>query len=569
MSQLAGELARKYETLKSERQNWITAWDSVADVFSPYGYRPGQSHDTSTRQAILNDKIMETSGVQAARTLAAGMQGGMTSPARPWFRLRFQGEETNDQMGGGWLQDVEDRMQNIFHKSNLYNALHVLYLDMGLYGTGVMVETADANGLYFRVLEPGSYVLDVNSRDEVDTLMYSRWLTLRQLAQEYGKENLPESLRMNLEQKGCTMAQTLYEVVQCIYPRKDAVPGSRVKTQMPWASVHLLMQGGNRAPEVLRESGFQSFPAFCPRWELRDGNVYGYSPAMQAMADNRMLQAMQRTSIKSWHRMSDPALSVNAELEKVGIDLTPGACNYVSWAGTGQPVAATPILQADAASMQAVEQAKQLIRQQIEQAMYTDLFRMLLDTDRRQITATEIEARQQEKMILIGPVVERLDKELLSPLIERTFQLMGEWDYLPEAPQDMEGQALRVEFVSVLAQAQKLVSTSSTDQTMAFVANIAGAMPEILDNIDPDRLIKAYANSLGTPQSIFRDERSRDAIRQQRGQAQAQAQAQEQAQASMQTVEGAAAAAKNLGQAPTGPDGETALSAIIGGLGGL
>lgn len=267
--------------------------------------------------------------------------------------------------------------------------------------------------------------------------------------------------------------------------------------------------------------------------------------------------------------MSDPALSVNAELQKVGIDLTPGACNYVSWSGTGQPVAATPIIQADAASMQAVEQAKLLIRQQIEQAMYTDLFRMLLDNDRRQITATEIEAKQQEKLILIGPVVERLDKELLSPLIERTFQLMGEWDYLPEAPQDMAGQALRVEFVSVLAQAQKMISTSSTDQTMAFAANIAGVMPEILDNIDPDGLIKTYADSLGTPQSIFREEKARDAMRQQRAQAQAQAQAQAEAAASMQTVEGAAAAAKNLGQAPTGPDGETALSAIIGGLGGL
>lgn len=569
MSELAGELARRYETLKSERQNWITAWDSVAEVFSPYGYRPGQALDIATRQAILNDKIMETCGVQATRTLAAGMQGGMTSPARPWFRLRFQDDEVNQKIGGGWLQEVEDRMQGVFHRSNLYNALHVLYLDMGLYGTGVMVETADENGLYFRVLEPGSYVLDVNAKDEVDTLMYSRWLTLRQLAQEYGKDKLPESMRLQLEQKGGATAQNLYEVVQCIYPRKDAVPGSKVKTQMPWASVHLLMQGGNRAPEVVRESGFQSFPAFCPRWELRDGNVYGYSPAMQAMADNRMLQAMQRTSIKSWHRMSDPALSVNAELQKVGIDLTPGACNYVSWSGTGQPVAATPIIQADAASMQAVEQAKLLIRQQIEQAMYTDLFRMLLDNDRRQITATEIEAKQQEKLILIGPVVERLDKELLSPLIERTFQLMGEWDYLPEAPQDMAGQSLRVEFVSVLAQAQKMISTSSTDQTMAFAANMAGAMPEILDNFDPDSLIKTYAENLGAPQSIFRDEKARDAMRQQRAQAQAQAQAQAEAAASMQTMEGAAAAAKNLGQAPTGPDGETALSALIGGLGGL
>lgn len=566
----ANELWRRYESLKNERQPWVKIWDEVAEQFAPYGYKPGQSMNDRNRESLLNGKILDTVGVQAARTLAAGMQGGMTSPARPWFRLRIVGDDER-QFGGTWLDDVEQRMQTIFHRSNLYNSLHVLYQDMGMYGTGVMVETADEYGISFDVLPAGSYVLDTDNKGRVDTLMYSRWLTLRQLVQEYGEMNLPEPMQQQLEveRNRLSTAQTLYEVVQCIYPRKDAVPGSKVRTSMPWASVHILMQGGKQAPEIVRESGFMSFPAFAPRWELRDSNVYGYSPAMQAMADCRMAQAMQRTSIKAYHRMSDPPMSVNSSLQNVGLDLSPAALNYVDWTGQGQAVAATPILQADPSAMQAVEQAKLLTRQAIEQAMYSDLFRMLLNDDRRQITATEIEAKQQEKMILIGPVVERLDKELLTPLIERTYELMAEYDYLPESPDTMGGGELRVEFVSVLAQAQKLLSTSNIDQTMAFVGTLAGAMPELLDNISPDALLKAYAQNLGAPMSIFRTEAERDKVRQQRQQAQQAMQQQAQGTMAADQVKTATDAAKNLSQTTVGADGETALDAILGGMGAM
>ena len=194
---------------------------------------------------------------------------------------------------------------------------------------------------------------------------------------------------------------------------------------------------------------------------------------------------------------------------------------------------------------------------------------MLISSDRRQITATEIEAREQEKLILIGPVVERLQKELYAPLIERTFRLMSDWDLLPPMPEELRGAAVDIEFVSVLAQAQRLVSTSGLDQTMAFALNLARAFPEALDNINVDAALERYAESLGESGAVLRGAEERDALRQQRAQAQAAEREQAQAAQAARNVQGIAGAARDLGQAVTGPDGQTALEALIGGLGGL
>ena len=128
---------------------------------------------------------------------------------------------------------------------------------------------------------------------------------------------------------------------------------------------------------------------------------------------------------------------------------------------------------------------------------------------------------------------------------------------------------MEIEFISVLAQAQRLVSTSSLDQTVSFILSVARANPEILDTLDFDAVATTYAESLGTPRGVVRDEEARQALRQQRAQAQAAEQQQAAAAQAAQNVQGVAGAARDLGQAVTGPDGQTALQALVGGLGGL
>ena len=261
----------------------------------------------------------------------------------------------------------------------------------------------------------------------------------------------------------------------------------------------------------LKESGFLGFPGFGPRWDVAANDVYGRSPAMDALPDCRMLQQMGITTLKAIHKAVDPPMSVHAGLRSVGLDLTPGGINFVdSLPGQSQPVA-TPLLQVKPDLAQA-RSAMEAVQQQIRAGLYNDLFRLILE-GRSKVTASEIAAREEEKLLLIGPVLERLHDELLIPLIDRTFRLMLALDMLPPCPPELSGRHLKVEFVSLLAQAQKLVGISATDQYLALTLKAASAWPEALDSVDVDNLLDNYAQSLGLPANLTRPREERARMR--------------------------------------------------------
>lgn len=564
------QLHRRYEALRTDRLPWDTAWRDLALHFSPTRFR-ADTDDQQRKPEILNSKIVDSTGILDMRTLAAGMQGGMTSPARPWFKVTLADEDATKAPGvGAWLDDVTRRMQTQLHRSNFYNAAHSLYSDLGTFGTGLMLETADWNGLLFQVVNAGEYVIDVNDRNEVDTFVRRISMTARQIVQQFG-DSVPNVVQIVAKAKTGNASSTRFSVFHAVFPRNDRTWGKRGATDMPYASIYWMLAGTDSqgAPYLLRESGFEEFPAFAPRWDASGTDVYGRAPAMDVLPDSRMIQGMYTTLLKTLHKNADPPMSAAASLESVGLDLRPGGQNFIETLDGRPPVAAQPIQQPAPQSIQYTQAAIQEVRQKIHDGLYTDLFKMLIASDRRQITATEIEAREQEKMILIGPVVERLQKEFLEPLVIRTFNLMLRHDFIPEPPEAIAGQELKVEFVSVLAQAQRLVSTSGVDQFMAFAVNLSQVFPEVRDAIDVDYTVSEYADSVGAPKGMLKSKEEVEAIRQARAEAQEQQAAQEQALAVGQQMQDLTGAAKNLGQATVGADGQTALEAIIGGMGSL
>ncbi len=565
MAEDLNRLNARWQALRNERAGWESAWRDLALHFLPMGWRHDRDSRAGKKPVILNNRLVNSVGVLDMRTLAAGLQGGMTSPVRPWFRLGLRDEDSARRPGAGaWLDETTRRMQAVFHRSNFYNAVHSLYADLGTFGTGVLIETADEKGLHFTVLRAGEYCLDVNGRGEVDTLFHRVSMTARQIAGEFGKDGgVPAFIRRAAERPADTQR---FDVVHALFPSGDGWEG---RFRKPVASLWWLDGADGGRPSLLREGGYDSFPAFCPRWDAAGLDVYGRSPAMDVLADCRMLQAQTTTLRKMQHKIADPPLAVDSQLRRSGVDLRPSGLNYVNMTGVNPAQAITPIQQPAPAALQYTMQGIREVEQIIHDGLYADLFKMLISSDRRQITATEIEAREQEKLILIGPVVERLQKELYAPLIERTFRLMSDWDLLPPMPEELRGAAVDIEFVSVLAQAQRLVSTSGLDQTMAFALNLARAFPEALDNINVDAALERYAESLGESGAVLRGAEERDALRQQRAQAQAAEREQAQAAQAARNVQGIAGAARDLGQAVTGPDGQTALEALIGGLGGL
>lgn len=565
-------LTRRYEALRTERGGWDTAWKTLAELFLPCRWR-SDTDETAHQSPKLNSRLVNSAGVLALRTLAAGMQGGMTSPVRPWFRLTTKGADA-DRVPGlrAWLEEVTARMQRVLHESNFYNAAHGLYGDLGTFGTGLLIETADEDGIHFHLVRAGEYVLDINGRNEVDTFFRRLHMTARQIVDQWGESAVPESVRQAAKKENGQGGVARFTVIHGVFPRKDYVgQGGIGPESKPFASVYWLHDAcaGSRG-RVLSEGGYDSFPAFAPRWSVNGADVYGRSPAMDVTPDCKMLQAMTATLRKMQHKIADPPLAVDASLRAFGVGITPGALNFVDMGGItsgGMPIA--PIQQPEPQALNYTMQGIQSVEKIIHDGLYVDLFRMLIDDDRRQITATEIQAKQQEKMILIGPVVERLHKELLEPLITRTYMLMGQYGALPPLPEGVTYAELDVSFESVLAQAQKLTATSAIDQGMAFVFQTAQAAPDALDVLDTDAMVKSYLDRVGMPEGCVRDERAVRSIRQSRAQAQAQQQQQAEALVAAKQAVDMTAAAKNLGQTPVGADGQTLMNTILGGLGAV
>ncbi|MCD8272415.1 portal protein [Akkermansia sp.] len=526
-------LQTRYEELRLERSGFIEVYREVAQLFAPGRYRDDTASDYHLRAYPIDSKLVNSTGVIALRTMASGLHGGMTSPARPWFRLILQGNPSEIPDGvNAWLDFATQAMQTVLHQSNFYSAVHGLYADLGAFGIGLLVETADEDGIHFHLCNPGEFVIDINNNNEVDTFYRRMHMTARQIVDKFDDKNVPDFIKGQCEHTRNATAR--YDVIHAVFPRSEFKTYARVaSTDKPYASVYFLLGSSSSStgelsglggkPTILEEGGYDMFPAFAPRWDISNSDRYGTSPAMQVLPDCKMLQAMTTTLRKLQHKAADPPLVVDQSLRATGVRLTPGGLSYFDSTRTGiTPVA--PVHQPDAQTLQYSMQAIQEVEEIIKEGMYTELFRTFLDDERHNVTATEVSARQSEKLILLGPVLERLHKEFLQPVIQRTFALMREWGALPPPPNNVDILNIDVAFESVLAQAQRAGVSTSIEQGIVFVGNLAQMAPEALDLLDADNTVRAYLDRVAAPASMLREQDEVDSIRQQRAKQLAQQQ---------------------------------------------
>lgn len=559
------KLDKRYDVLKQERSSWDVAWAELAELFLPTRWR-SDTDETAHKRPKLNARLVDSTGILAMRDLASGLHGGMTSPVRPWFRLQIAGDFGQAGISGAneWLDEVTQRMQFLLHQSNFYEAIHGLYSDLATFGTGLLIEHGDGDGLRFDLVRAGEYVIDVDDKGRVDTFFRRMHMTARQILGKW-PDAAPDMVKMAAKNG----SPDRFNVIHGVFPREELSVGALDQGGMPFVSVYWVRDaaGGSKSA-ILDEGGYRMFPAFAPRWDLTGFDVYGRSPAMDVAPDLKMLQAMTVSMRKMQHKIADPPMLGDTSLRRYGVDRNPGGFTWGDFQITqGRPLM-VPVQQPESAALGYTMTAIQSVRDSIKQGLYSDLFRLMIDDQRLQITATEVQARQNEKLLLLGPVVERMHDELLSPLVRRTYQLMIENNYLPEPPEGFEGVELDVRFESVLAQAQRVMTTSSIDQGVAFVAQLAQLKPEVLDIVSGDNTARSYLKRVGIPESCMADEQTIQEIRQAREEAEQQAQEQAEAQAMSQQALDLTGAAKNMGQTPVGADNQTLMGALLGGISG-
>ncbi len=535
--------------LENERASWIPQWQELSDYIAP---NRGRFLITDrNRGEKRRSKIVDSTAVYAARTLASGMQSNIANPARPWLRLTTSDPDLAE-FGPvkDWLHIAETRMLDVFRGSNIYNTLHVAWGDMGIFGTAAMPLVRDANKIIRASTLPiGSYALSANAMGMVDTCVRSYSMTVRQLVEEFGYKALSDTVRRLYDDN---KFEAWVEVCHVISPNPDYIASSPLSKHKRYLSCYF--ETGTSNDALLRESGFERFPIMCPRWSVDGDDVYGGSPGQDALPDIKQLQSMVKKKGKAVEKMNDPSLVASPEMRNSTVSGIPGGITYATFRD-GKPTVAPlhevrpPVgeLRTDIGEIQ----------QGISRAFYEDFFLMLARSSRRQITAREVEELSEEKLVLLGPALQRSDYELLNPTIDFTFDEMLSRGALPPPPEEMQGQELKVEFINVLAQAQRMIGIGGVESLLGMVSNIAKFDMSILDKVDMDQAVDDYGNKLGVSPRILRSDEKVAEIR--KGRAQQQAQAEQAAQ-----LREAAAGVKDLASAKTGDD--SALTGLVRGL---
>lgn len=510
-------LARK-SALWSERSSWLTHWREISENQQP---RAGRFVVTDRNKGDKRaNKILDNTAVFGARTLAAGLMSGVTSPARPWFRLEIRDKDLMESAAvKTWLHDTAELLRAIFASSNTYRALHTIYEELGLFGTAASVVLPDfENVIHHHPLTVGEYALATNHKGEVDTLCREFQMTVGQMVQQFGRENCSNTVQ-DLFAKG--NYDTWVDVVHMLEPRRERDTRKLDGKNKRFASLYL-EPGKDQADKYLSESGFDRFPGLTPRWVVTGNDVYGTSPGMECLGDVKQLQHQQLRKGQAIDYQVNPPLTVPTKYKEATKARLPGGVFYVDSTGPGGGVRSAFEVNLN---LQHLGLDIADVRERIRSAYYADLFLMMQGDTRSGITATEVAERHEEKLLMLGPVLERLHNELLSPLIDITFDMAEKAGILPEPPPELEGMDLNVEFISVLAQAQRAVVTQGIDRLIGTVGGMAQLKPEVLDKIDFDQVVDDLGNAYGVNPKIILPDNAVAAMREQRAQAAQAAQA--------------------------------------------
>lgn len=554
---LRRHLDGEFSGMTQDRMSWWTHWAQIAEMFFPRRFKWFINPNQWNRGSQMNTQIVDETGVLAARILASGMMSGMTSPTRLWFKLGLHdlGEIPYGPVKT-WLAECERRMMRVLQESNFYTSIGQFYHDLGVFSSATMLEYEDAEQVV-RFHNPclGEFFMASGPRQSIETFSREFTLTIKQVVTQFGLDNVSDQVAGMYKSGGAQLSNEIVirhliepnvQLYDAETPLSYAVPPSFAYREVYW-------ERDTQGDSLLQLAGYLEKCFVGGRWAVTGNDSYGSEgPGMQALPAVRQLQIEQRRKAEAIDKMVRPPMVASISMKNEPASILPGAVNYVadiSGAGFKPAYLVDPRLAeltADVAEVQG----------RVKSIFFVDLFMMIseLDTVR---TATEIDARREEKLIQLGPVIERFENEVLDPIIDRTFAIMARRGLLPEAPPEISGLELNVQYVSMLAEAQRAAATTGIERMLQLAGGLAAVDPSVLDNIDLDRTVGNYANDLGVDPELIRTDKTVTMIRAARAKA-------EQKQAALEQTPAAVDAAKTLSETQLG-GGQTALSAMMNG----
>lgn len=553
------KILQRIRQLEEDRRTWEKKWKTIRDYQLPFVGSFDDTADITNPGRRRDLHIAQGVAWASAQIFAAGIMSGLTPPSRQWFKFQFNNAELNSDVAAGRVLDErQEIMQNILSQSNFYNAIHSSYFELPFGQAPLAVFPDTERGVRFQAQSVGTYYIDVDGSGRVNTFARKYPMKLAQIIDAFGLDALPYQERQRIKAGDVPDNKVRY-VYWLVCPNRNAVPGKPGNLNMPFVSLYWM--AGSNEEEWLYVGGCEEFPVPTGRYMTNANNAYGYGPGWYAMGDAKMLQVMKKDYLTAVELAVKPPLTATADVLAEGVNLIPGGVTKMA----GPQSKVEPLFNV-ALDMQHL--SEEIIRTEdaIKRSYSADLFLMLDSITTGQMTAREIVERQQEKLQQLGPVVERLQEEYLTPILERTYNILDRGGIFPPIPDDvaevLANEDVKIEYVSPLAQAQKMTGLVNIEQSIGFVMQMAQVWPEAIKAVDPLGTVRKYMDLLGAPAKMQHTEEEVQQMIRQEQKAMQQAQQEQQAMQMAQALPGITQAAKNATEAAN--DGNPALSDWLG-----
>lgn len=568
---LQGHLEARVNTLRMWRSSWWnTNYSDLAQYIEPRrsiwltqsaGGIP--SPNNMSRGRPINNAIVDPTATYAVRVCSSGLMSGLASPSRPWFKIvpSIKGVQI-DADGRAWLDEVEDRIYTVLAGSNFYNSFAQECEDLVVFGTAPVIIYEDEKDL-LRCYNPvcGEYYLSSSATLRVDGLYRLFVMTILQIVDYFGIDNCPPDIKKSWEQKGSAL-DTERTIAHSIEPNFGigGTEAGKIPGNFAWREVYWVY--GSGATEPLSMRGFVEQPFTAARWATQSNDAYGRSVGMDVLPDVIQLQVETMRKAEAIEKMVRPPLLATMELKNQPSSILPGHVTYVSSLSGDNGM--RPIYNVNPQIEHLMHDLAE-IQERIKRGFFNDVILMLSSQPGDRRTAYEVAQLMQERLQVLGPVIENVITESLKPRLKRIFGIMKRKNMLPSPPESMKNTILDIEFVSMLALAQKATATGGLERLVALIGNMSAVYPEARDMLNVDALIQKMSELLDNPQNVLR---SAEEVAQMR-QAQAEMIQQQQLAAAssqgVQDVKVGADAANVLADTQVGA-GQSALSQLLGGV---
>ncbi len=544
--------------LRVNRYSFWVHWRELADYILPRRYKWLITPNQMARGSPINQHILDSTGSMAARNLAAGMMMGCSDPTKRWFRYKLNKiDSTQTSPISLWLAEVERLISLILAESNFYDSLAIFYFDLVVFGTACMLIYEDYDNV-IRCVNPcsGEYYVDNDGQLRPTILAREFTYTVSQAAEEFKVENLSPSTAKLWATGGTSLTRELV-IAHLVEPNVDGRKYGVSETfpyrecYWEWGGSASPQGGSSYSPGLLRKRGFHESPAIVTRWDLVSNDAYGRSPGMDALPDIKQLQLETKRLSQGIDKMVNPPMIADVQLKNQPASLLPGGVTYISGMISQGKTGFAPVYTVNPQVKEMMEQIG-AVQGRINGTFYNDLFKVISQFETRSnVTATEIDARRAEAMLMLGPVLERLNHEGFARMHDRIFGIASRAGIFPPAPAQVQGQHMNVEFTSMIELAQNANRAGSVERIMTLASQFAAIDPEIIDNIDMDLSFDEISSLLNNSPKLIRSPAALAAIRKKREQNK-----QDQAMAQKADIaQKLAAGAKNLGEANLGGGG--------------